>query len=252
VGLIKKQSIQTLIYTNIGVLIGFLNSAVIIPRLFEPYQNGLISFTNSLTSMFATLFTIGLPLVTIKFVPKIRDNKKLLNGLYTLIVIGIVLGIAGGAIFFLLFKNQWIDMDNGVRAINGYFWIFFVIFSFRLIAKQFDSLASIMYNAVVGAALENVLLKALFLIALLTFHYLLDLPDVWLLIFVGIAFISPGVFMLFYHKKYKLTLKRKALETYFSGNKKEIKTKILAFIPFVFSLDCLLDYRQDQLIELPT
>ncbi|MFT4662394.1 MAG: O-antigen/teichoic acid export membrane protein [Patiriisocius sp.] len=233
-GLIKKQSIQSLIYANLGVLIGFFNSAVIIPRLFDPYQNGLISFTNSITSMFATFFTLGLPLVAVKLLPKFREDKKMLNGHYTLLINTILTGIVGGAAIFLLFENYWINEDNGIRDVSWFFWIFLVVFALRLVGKQFDAVVTMMYNAVIGAAIENVVLKIVFLIGILSFHYLFDLPDFWLLIFVGIAFASPGIVMFFYHRKYKLSYSRSALKEYLGEYKQEIK--MVAFYGLLGSL----------------
>ena len=166
-GIIKRQTIQSTVLTYVGVAIGFLNSAILLPRWFDPEQVGLLSFLNSLTSIVATVATFGIPLITIKMFPVFRSDEMKHNGFFAVTLIMSILGIGSGILFYFLFKNQLIS-DKNAAGSYAYFALFFcIIFASRVLFRNFDAYVKMLYKTVIGTLLNEVGVKLLIILSLL-------------------------------------------------------------------------------------
>lgn len=160
-GIIKKQSIQSTLYNYLGIPLGFLNSAILMPMLLTTEQVGLLGFLNSFTSVLAGLFTLGIPLVTIKIFPKLRDENKHHHGFFSFSLISTLLGCVIGLVFFWIFKDwDWfVSEKNAARQFAPFAIGFSVLLVVRIFAKNFDSYIRMLMNTVLGTFTENFLLK---------------------------------------------------------------------------------------------
>ncbi|MEM9858181.1 MAG: polysaccharide biosynthesis C-terminal domain-containing protein [Bacteroidota bacterium] len=199
-GIIKKQGLQAATYSSIGVVIGFLVNAILMPKLLSTEQVGLLSFLGSLTSIFSGLFTFGLSLVILSIFPK-YGNKNL-NSLYTFILMVSILGIIS-AICTYYAGNNWvlsILKDTRSHATSyAYFSVGFVIIcSFRIIFKNNDSLIRMMKNTVLGTVLESLVIKVIILASLIYYYFSADQPFEIVFILFVFAMSFPGIFSQFY------------------------------------------------------
>ena len=148
------------------------------PKLLSTEQVGLLSFLGSLTSIFSGLFTFGLSLVILNIFPKY--GNKILNSLYTFILMVSILGIIS-AICTYYAGNNWvlsILKDTRSHATSyAYFSVGFVIIcSFRIIFKNNDSLIRMMKNTVLGTVLESLVIKVIILASLIYYYFSADQP----------------------------------------------------------------------------
>ena len=79
-GIVSRQTIKGSIYSYLGAFIGFVNVALLMPRLFATDQIGLVNILVALSTIFGQLGTLGMVNVTIRQFPYFRDEKNNHNG----------------------------------------------------------------------------------------------------------------------------------------------------------------------------
>ena len=194
-GIITKQSINSSIYIYFGILIGFISSAIIGPSLLEPEQKGILDFANSITTVIASICTLGLPLTVIRIFPfmKVSEAKKqnFIQFMWSTTLLGILIGLGCFAIYFFGFSNEFKN-DR-----TSYFFALaaFIAITFKIIFKNMDALERMSFKSVTGAFLESIVVKILVLVSFLAYWQTKNIHlTFWLFI---IALSSPGVIMLF-------------------------------------------------------
>lgn len=221
-GIVKKQSIQSTIFTYLGVGIGFLNSAILLPALFTTEEVGLIGFLNSLTLIFSTIGCLGIPLITIKLFPQFRNREKGDNGFFSLSFYGSLIGISIGIIAFLSLNDILISKDNAARNYSLFFIAFTTIFAFRVLFKNIDSYLRMLYKTVLGIMLEGFITKLIIFIGLLiiTWGFKGDFSLVLILYIIAISL--PGVIATIYLLTQKVSLNVNSFRKSAGYNWKEI------------------------------
>ncbi|MEM9391401.1 MAG: polysaccharide biosynthesis C-terminal domain-containing protein [Bacteroidota bacterium] len=195
-GIIKKQGLQATFYSTIGVLIGFLVNALLMPKLLTAEQVGLLSFIGSLSSIFSGLFAFGLSLVILNIFPKYQKGN--LNGFYTLVLLITVLGIVS-AVCVYYGGNNWILKDKNEASSYPYFSAgFIIICAFRILFRNNDSFIRMMKNTVLGTVLESLIVKIIILAALTYYYLKADQPFDIVFLFFVFATSFPGIFSQFY------------------------------------------------------
>lgn len=218
-GIIKKQSIVATIINYIGVLVGFFNSAVLLPALFSSEEVGLLGFLTSLTAIFATIATFGIPLITGKMFPAFRSEDGN-NGFFTLTVVGSVFGIAIGLATYFLLENWIISENNNAKDFSYFALIFSVVFAARLLYKNFDSYLRMLYQTVIGAALDNLGTKTIILIGLSLVWFIPGISFTAIFILYGIALAFPGIVLLFYLLKQNISFNPSKFKKRLGGQKR--------------------------------
>lgn len=197
-GIIKKQTIQSTIYTYIGVGIGFVNTVILMPNLLDTEKIGLLSLLNSFSSIFASIFTLGIPLITIKLFPKFRDEGKGHNGYFGFTLLMTIIGIAFGILMYFLFESFWFSDKNSAQYFTPFALGFTILFVFRVISKNFDTYIRMLYNTVLGAFLESFVLKIIVFFLLGAFWWVNGF-DFKLFFFIYIAALAmPGLISFVY------------------------------------------------------
>ncbi|MEM6524979.1 MAG: polysaccharide biosynthesis C-terminal domain-containing protein [Bacteroidota bacterium] len=199
-GLIKKQGLQAAAYSSIGVVIGFLVNALLMPTLLTTEQVGLLSFLGSLSSIFSGLFAFGLSLVVLNIFPKYQNKN--LNNLYTFILLISILGIIS-AICTYYMGNDWVllilrDTRSNITSYPYFSVGFVIICSFRIIFKNNDSLIRMMKNTVLGTVLESLIIKVIILGSLIYYYFSADQSFEIVFILFVFAMSFPGIFSQLY------------------------------------------------------
>ena len=196
-GVIKKQAIQSTFYSYLGVGIGFMNSAILMPLILTTEQVGLLSFLNSYTNIFATLCTFGVPLIALKFYPHFKsDNRD--GGFSAFVVIMTLVGLVLGLAVYFLFNNYFISEKNEAKYYAPFVFAFVGLFTFKLIHKNLDAFIKMLYNTVLGAISENFVLKLFVFLALATYWYFNKYDFTYLFSLYAVALSLPGLISLIY------------------------------------------------------
>jgi O-antigen/teichoic acid export membrane protein len=224
-GIIKKQSIQSTFYNYLGVGLGFLNSAILLPLLLSEEQVGLLFFLNSYTALFAGLCTLGIPLITIKIFPRLRDEDHDHNGFFSFLLFTTILGCLIGVSVFISTQDWLISEKNNASDFAPFAIAFVSLVVLRVFSKNFDSYIRMLMNTVLGTFLENFLLKLVVLIAL-AYYWLVNGYDFVILFYLyAFALAIPGIVSIGYVIiKGHVNLKLAAFNKVSRGWKKEILT----------------------------
>ncbi len=102
-GVVRKESVRNTIIYYSGVALGYFNMAVLLPKILQSEQYGLIRFLFPFSSILAFFYLVGIPNVIIRFFPYLKDVKKKHNGIlfFALSVTGICIVLVT-TLFFIL------------------------------------------------------------------------------------------------------------------------------------------------------
>ncbi|WKN31469.1 oligosaccharide flippase family protein [Porifericola rhodea] len=168
-GIIQRQTLKSTIYIYIGVLIGFVTSALVYPKYLTESQIGVIGLLVSWSSVFAQAATLGFGGATIKFFPYFRDKEKQHHGFFFLLVMVVLSGyLLFLAIFFII--KPWMIEDAGVDSLFAkhiYLIIPFTLFSLLFVILDIYNRA--LYNATTGSLLNETISRLFVLVLVFLF-----------------------------------------------------------------------------------
>ena len=79
-GIIRKQSTYTTIILYTGIIVGFIGSALIRPKILSEGEIGLLQIVLNTTALFAGVFTLGANLTTLKMFPRFQIRTPTRRG----------------------------------------------------------------------------------------------------------------------------------------------------------------------------
>jgi len=197
-GIIKKQSIQSTIYNYLGVGLGFLNSAILLPLLLSEEQVGLLWFLNSFSAIFAGFCTLGIPLISVKIFPRLRDESNAHQGYFSFLLLTTIFGSILGLLVFWGAGDWLISEKNSVRDFAPFAVVFSALFVFRVFSKNFDSFIRMLMNTVLGTFLENFVLKLVIFAALAYYFWIHEYSFTILFFIYAFALSLPGIISIVY------------------------------------------------------
>jgi len=102
-GIVQKEGIRNTIIYYAGVILGYFNMAVLLPKVLQLEQYGLIRFIFPFSGILAFFYLLGVPNIIIRFFPYLKDEQKKHNGIlfFAFLVAGISTVVVT-AIFFIL------------------------------------------------------------------------------------------------------------------------------------------------------
>ncbi|MFT6246483.1 MAG: O-antigen/teichoic acid export membrane protein [Salibacteraceae bacterium] len=221
-GIIKRQAIQSTTFIYLGVIVGFLNSALLLPALFSSEQVGLIGFLNSLTLIFSTIGALGIPLITVKMFPAFRDRNQRDHGFFSLSFWGSIAGITIGLLTFFLLKDLLISDNNAANDYYLFPFAFCIIFAFRVLFRVSDSYLRMLYKTVLGITIESFVVKVVILLGLVTVWYYPNLDFSVILVVYIIALSMPGTVTTLYLLTNKVSINGKKFIKHLGPNRKSI------------------------------
>jgi O-antigen/teichoic acid export membrane protein len=177
-GIIVKQSVKGTIYVYLGVLLGFVTTAILFPRIYSPGENGLLRILVAYSALIAQLGTLGINGVTIRLFPFFKTEDKKHHGFLPLALSVGLTGFLISTILLLIFKPVLVEMSlEKSNLLVGYInWLVVLVF-FQLFFSIFDIYYSALMNSVHGTWLREVfqrmliiLLIALYYFGLFSFH----------------------------------------------------------------------------------
>ena len=195
-GVIQKQSISGSIYSYIGVVLGFITTAVLFTHFFTTEQVGLFRVMVSYSILFAQFAGLGINTITVKLFPYFRDHDKKHHGYLglslSITLVGLILAISA-----YLFLKSWIldDAQGNSDLFESYFYFVIPLIIFTSLFNVFDTYYRVLYNAVKGIIYKEVIQRILILGAIIPFYFgFLDFHQT--VIVYCIATISPGILLL--------------------------------------------------------
>ncbi|MBD8490982.1 oligosaccharide flippase family protein [Echinicola sp. CAU 1574] len=174
-GIIRKQSSQTTIIAYTGILIGFVGSALLRPKILSEGEIGLLQLVLNTTALFASIFTLGTNLTTLKMIPEFRDKPEKKK---SFISFSLLVGLAGTMlaipVFLLTKKFIFQTQDGGFEGFNynpTFYWGIIVVIGFRVFQYILDAYLRTNHQPLPGVFAESIIQKSLPIIGLILFYF---------------------------------------------------------------------------------
>lgn len=199
-GSIKTQSIYSTIISYIGVAIGFVTAALIMPRVLETDQLGLIKLINAVTAVFASVFSFGVAQLLFRTFPGFSKDPGKLGKLFYL---AIKIALFGALIALPVYIFTAQDLFNYTTEIRNfkkteYFLaaVFIVIIA-RLLYQSLFGYVRMLNQVVIDAVIQNIFLKGGVLILIIFFYFNLLSYSSLVYINMGLYLFTPIIIVLF-------------------------------------------------------
>lgn len=196
-GKVAKQSIQTTIFSYLGVVIGYVNVLWLYPYALDASQLGAFRTIQDLGLLFVPFAQLGVGHGITRFFPQLKSNQS------AFLSYGLVFSMAGFAVVsmvFLGFKTQIIELFavNSPEVVD-FFGIVLLITLFALLSSIFDAYSRSFVKVAVPTLIREVFLRLL--TGVLVGTYLLkwiSFPQVMqgLVAVYGFAFLGVLVYLL--------------------------------------------------------
>jgi O-antigen/teichoic acid export membrane protein len=209
-GIIRKQSTHTTILLYIGIVVGFIGSALVRPKILSEGEIGLLQIILNTTALVSGIFTLGANLTTIKMFPKFQTEDKSNRGLLSFILL---VGLVGALLSipfilstsFFFFENSKGERFEGFSFNQGFYIGLILVIIARLFQNVLDAYLRSYHNSVVGVFSESIILK-LFPVLGLLMYYLKWIDFQQLVYFNMVVFSIPVLLTLFFLKRIKVFL----------------------------------------------
>jgi len=195
-GIIQKQTISGTIYSYLGVLIGFITTGILFPRILSTEEIGLLKILVSFSVIFSQLGSLGFGNVINRLFPYFRDKSTGHKGFLT---IAIVVSVAGFLLSLVVLEilKPFIISNNikNSTLFTEYFNFLIPLIFFTLFFNLLDSYTKAIYDAVIGTIMKELIQRLLILAFIILYYFDLISINSFIILYV-IALSLPSVFLL--------------------------------------------------------
>lgn len=194
-GIIQKQSISGVIWSYVGVGLGFITTAILFTRFLSTEEIGLLRLLVSYSSIMAMIGSLGMPAVTVKLFPHFRDEHRKHHGFPGLALAVVLLGFLITAIVYVLLKDTLTAGSGDKSALFvPFFYVVVPLTLFTILFNILDAYMRVLYNAVKGIAYKEVYQRLIIIAAVVVYYfgYVNFSAFVWLYV---VAHAFPAVFL---------------------------------------------------------
>ena len=165
-GIIKRQTFQGTTISYIGVLIGFVSAAILSPHVDSRYI-GLVSVIVSYSIIISQVGSLGLAGITTRLFAYFRSDDNKHNGfLFVALMISVVGFIIAVLVIIAIRYCAYKERASDDLFIEYYWYIIPVTF-FTIFFNLFDNYYKVLFNAVKGIFLKELVQKIGTFVALL-------------------------------------------------------------------------------------
>ena len=196
-GIIVKQSVKGTIYVYLGVLLGFVTTAVLLPRIYTTTEVGLLKIIVTYSTLIAQFGTLGINGATIRLFPFFRTEDNQHHGFLPFALTIGMIGFLISAILLLLFKPLLVEMSlEKSTLLVEYINYLLVLVFFQLFFSILDIYYSALMNSVHGTFLREVFQRVLIILMIGLYYF--NLFNFHQFVLAYIAAISvPTIYILF-------------------------------------------------------
>jgi len=196
-GVIKKQSIPGVIYSYIGVALGFIISGLLFPRLLTTNEVGLLRILISYSVILSQFAILGMNTVTVKIFPHFRDKKNKHHGYLGLLLLVGLAGFIITTIIYLLAGNYIInDAKEKSELFIPYLYYVIPLLFFSLLFNTLDVYYRVLYNVTKGIIYKEIIQRILVILSVIIFYFkFIDFHT--LVILYTISQILPAILIFF-------------------------------------------------------
>lgn len=174
-GIIRKQSSQTTLIAYAGILIGFVGSALLRPKILSEGEIGLLQLVLNTTALFASIFTLGTNLTTLKMIPEFKDKLEKKRSFITFsLLVGLVGTVLAVPAFLLSKAFIFQTHDGGFEGFNyniPFYTGILVVIGFRVFQHILDAYLRTNHQPLPGVFADSIIQKFLPILALILYYF---------------------------------------------------------------------------------
>jgi O-antigen/teichoic acid export membrane protein len=192
-GIIQKQSISGVIWSYIGVGLGFVTTVYIFTRILTTEEIGLLRLLVSYSSIIAIFASLGMNAVTVKLFSYFRDAEKGHHGFLGIAVLVSMAGFVLASLVYVLFEPLIIEKAQEKSALFiPYFYVVVPLTFFIVLFGLLDTYYRVLYNAVKGIIYKEVVQRILIILAVVLYYF--GWIDFMLLVWLNVfAYVVPTI-----------------------------------------------------------
>lgn len=159
-GIVQRQTLRGAAWSYLGAILGFVNIALLSPRIFTTGEIGVVQVLISFATILAQFSSLGFTNVINRLFPYFRDIREKHNGFFAL---ALAITLAGFiiAIIFLKFYTPYFEEVNIERSplISEYSFYLPALLLITLLFNLLDNYNKVLYDAVLGTFLKEFLFR---------------------------------------------------------------------------------------------
>lgn len=167
-GIIQKQALRNTIIGFFGAGVGAV-SRISMPLIITEAQIGLLQLLDAVSGIFISVFSLGFFQILARMFPRFRDDK---NGHHGFLLFGIfisLVGILASWVIYYFFGEYLFHNGKDSNLMRSFSFLIFPLIFFRIIFRNLDGYANMLYNSIIGTFLDSFITKVLLLFSLAAF-----------------------------------------------------------------------------------
>jgi len=167
-GEIGRQTIKGMVYTYLGVILGFVTTVLVFPHVLSKEQIGLVNLLLSVGLLFSTFGNLGVSTMIIRMFPYFRNDaqKNVHNGFGFILLLATIIGCLFAFGLYAILGDRLIIQNEGNALFTEYEFLTYPLIFFFLTFSFLDSYNIALGNAVTGAWINEVFKRLLILLAI--------------------------------------------------------------------------------------
>lgn len=172
-GIIISQTIKSSVYSYVGILLGFITTAFLMPKILTEAEVGLVRLLVSIMALLAQVSNLGFNVAGGRMFPYFRNIERKHNGylFWSCIISLIGLCITLGAFAFNYeFILRLLNVNASPLLRTYLFWVY-PLTIFGLYFLVFDNYAKVLYDTVSGTFLREFGQRVFLFIAIILYLF---------------------------------------------------------------------------------
>lgn len=195
-GIIQSQSIKGTVYIYLGLIIGFITSALVYPEYLTTDEIGLLAILLSYSLVFSQFASLGTSRIAILAFPVFQDKNKHHHGLLSIITLISVIGLVLSLIILFLIRPALINNAKDPSGLFSEYFIYLVpMIFFNLAFLLYDNYYKVLMNTVRGTMMKEFVQRVLILVFVIFFIFKVIGFREYVILYV-VAMAVPPVFLL--------------------------------------------------------
>ncbi|RYU82402.1 lipopolysaccharide biosynthesis protein [Hymenobacter persicinus] len=162
-GIVQRQGLRNTVISYLGLALGFVNTAFVLPHLLAPEKLGLTTLLVSIATVYAQFAAFGFASVGIRFFPYFRSRETGHQGFLPLLLALPMLGFLLVTLFYGLGRPlllaQYAPADAAL--LGPYYWWGSVLALFTLLYSLQDAYLKGLYHTAFSGFLQDIVLRLL-------------------------------------------------------------------------------------------
>ncbi len=185
-GIIIKQSIKSSIFAYVGILIGFVTTALLMPKVLSEAEVGLIRLITSISILLAQFSNLGFNAAGVRYFPFFRNYENGHNGYLFWAFFTTMVGLF--ITLLVLFFNDGLILDffNASKSsLLGEYLIWVIPLTiFTVFFYVFDNYSRFLFDSTSGTILKEFIQRIFILLAVLAVFFKFSNFDNFVLLYV--------------------------------------------------------------------